>query len=73
MTFDEEMDKFFKPFSEEDRKKVEQTLAYRQAAAKEDAIKASEIANGLIVGTIDERGPLFLHRPVKYLKIKGPN
>jgi hypothetical protein len=59
MTFDEEMDKFFKPFSAEERKAVESYSEYQQAAAKEDAISASEVASALIVGWIDDRGLLI--------------
>jgi hypothetical protein len=59
MTFGEERDKFFKPFTEEDRKKVERNHAYMAAAAQEDVVKASEIANRLIVGEAHERGMVW--------------
>lgn len=65
MTFQEEMDKFFKSFSAEDRAKVEQTFAHREAAAKEDAVQAAEIAHSLIVGVVDEYG--MAYRPLDYL------
>ncbi len=56
MTFREEMDKFFQAFSAEERKAVENYVEYQQAAAKEDAIAACEIAHMLILGWVDERG-----------------
>jgi hypothetical protein len=56
MTFREEMDRFFKPFSAEERKAVENYIEYQEAAAKEDAIAASEIAHMLIIGSVEEPG-----------------
>lgn len=71
MTFHEEMDRFFKSFTAEDRKRVEQNQAYMAAEAQEDAVKATEIASALIVGEVQERpkAPRMPSEPIKDVKV----
>jgi len=50
MNFDEEMNRFFKGFSEDERKTVESDPFYQLAVKEQNAIKASERAIELLPG-----------------------
>jgi hypothetical protein len=50
MTFQEEMDRFFRAYSEKDRNRVDADTSYQAAATNEDATRAQAIACELLEG-----------------------
>ena len=51
MTFEEDMDRFFKGQPQNRRSSVEADSEYKKAALRKDAVKAQEIASELLFGT----------------------
>jgi hypothetical protein len=52
MTFKEEINRFFKGYSVEQRAKVEDSPEYQAAAKQENIVKATEIAQKLLHGEL---------------------
>ena len=63
MTFEEEMDRFYKPYPAENRATVEMSEEYKAAAKDRDVVKAQEIAVAMLQGrtTFVRTDPITRH------------